>query len=347
MENVYKIRIAEILDGLNFANPFDNSHEDSRFPESKFDSLIKKFTDFNYNSNFKNQDYPDEKYKMPESEFITNNFFNAAPSSSKNSTCAADQSVIWIWNTFGQCVLSNVEMFGFYLGMISILCWVFSTVPQLIMNYKSGKVDQSLSVWFLIFWLAGDTCNMVGCILSHQLPMQVLTGIYYVSMDMVMITQYFCLTLKNRRAQQSNSGSTLAFMVFVPFTATGYFKNLHHPASAIGYSLGVISCIFYMASRFPQIVKNFNRGTTAGVSPLMFLLAICGNIFYGSSVLLSKHDSETWSSYISSHLPWLIGSFGTVVLDITILCQCLFMKPVNTGYVPVDDDEDDDLLQEQ
>ena len=158
-----------------------------------------------------------------------------------------------------------------------------------------------------------------------------------------MITQYFCLTLKNRRNNQ-NHGSTLAFMVFVPFTATGYFKNLHHPASAIGYSLGVISCIFYMASRFPQIIKNFNRGSTTGVSPLMFLLAICGNVFYGMSVLLSKHQTESWSSYISSHLPWLIGSFGTVVLDVTILCQCLFMKTVNTGYVPVDDDEDDDLL---
>lgn len=158
-----------------------------------------------------------------------------------------------------------------------------------------------------------------------------------------MITQYFCLTFKNRQRNQQNQG-TLAFMVFVPFTSIGYFKNLHHPASAIGYSLGVISCIFYMASRFPQIIKNFNRGTTAGVSPLMFLLAICGNVFYGSSVLLSKHASQTWSSYISSHLPWLIGSFGTVVLDITILAQCLLMKPTQTGYVPVDDGEDDDLL---
>merc|ERR1711981_922493 len=158
-----------------------------------------------------------------------------------------------------------------------------------------------------------------------------------------MMTQFFALTCKNNRRQVSGLQSQI-LVIFIPFTTLGYYRDFSKSGQELGYSLGIISCIFYMASRFPQIIKNFNRGTTSGVSPSMFVLAIGGNVLYGSSVLLSKHDSENWSAYVSSHLPWLIGSFGTVVLDVTILCQCLFMKTVNTGYVPVDDDEDDDLL---
>ena len=160
MQNSFNIRITKILDGLNLPNPFEEE-----IIEEKQEPPIIDLNPINLND-------LQNSVIMPESEFITNNFFNENPLS-KNSNCSADKSAIWIWNTFGQCVLSNVEMFGFYLGMISILCWMVSTIPQLIMNYKSGKVDQSLSVWFLIFWLAGDTCNMVGCILSKQLPMQI------------------------------------------------------------------------------------------------------------------------------------------------------------------------------
>merc|ERR1711981_1117702 len=209
--------------------------------------------------------------------------------------------------------------------------------PQLVLNCRTGKVDQSLSVYFLLFWLLGDTCNLIGCVLTKQLPMQVVTGIYYVCMDLVMMTQFFALTCKNQRSR--SAGGTNMLVVFIPFTTLGYYKEFSRSGEELGYSLGIISCIFYMASRFPQIVKNFNRGTTQGVSPSMFLLAIGGNILYGSSVLLSKHSEENWSSYISQHLPWLIGSFGTVVLDITILCQCLFLKQSNQGYQAVEQDE--------
>ena len=100
-----------------------------------------------------------------------------------------------------------------------------------------------------------------------------------------------------------------------------------------------------MASRFPQIIKNFRRGSTEGVSGTMFLLAIGGNVFYATSILLSKNESENWSEYITSHLPWLIGSLGTVVLDVTLFLQCLWLDRNRSGYQTVDQ-ADDDLLED-
>lgn len=34
-------------------------------------------------------------------------------------------------------------------------------------------MDSALSIWFLLLWLGGDTCNLVGSFLADQLPLQV------------------------------------------------------------------------------------------------------------------------------------------------------------------------------
>lgn len=37
-------------------------------------------------------------------------------------------------------------------------------------------MDQAISIWFLLLWLGGDTCNLVGSFLANQLPLQVTCG---------------------------------------------------------------------------------------------------------------------------------------------------------------------------
>lgn len=34
-------------------------------------------------------------------------------------------------------------------------------------------MDSALSIWFLLLWLGGDGCNLVGSFLADQLPLQV------------------------------------------------------------------------------------------------------------------------------------------------------------------------------
>ena len=38
---------------------------------------------------------------------------------------------------------------------------------------KTGNMDSALSIWFLLLWLGGDMCNLVGSFLADQLPLQV------------------------------------------------------------------------------------------------------------------------------------------------------------------------------
>lgn len=64
---------------------------------------------------------------------------------------------------------------------------------------------------------------------------------------------------------------------------------------------------------------QFKRKSTEGVSYFLFALVILGNTTYGLSVLLKNPDEgQGERSYLIHHLPWLIGSLGTLALDLIV-----------------------------
>ncbi|KFQ35753.1 Lysosomal amino acid transporter 1, partial [Mesitornis unicolor] len=90
-----------------------------------------------------------------------------------------------------------------------------------------------------------------------------------------------------------------------------------------GFICGYVSCVFYLGSRFPQLYKNFQRRSTEGTSYLLFALAMMGNCTYGLSLVLKMPPTKSFRTlYFLHHLPWLIGSFGVLFLDIFVSFLC-------------------------
>jgi len=66
-------------------------------------------------------------------------------------------------------------------------------------------------------------------------------------------------------------------------------------------------------------VLQYLRKSTEGVSYFLFALVILGNTTYGISVILKNPDpGQGETSYLLHHLPWLIGSLGTLSLDLLV-----------------------------
>ena len=42
------------------------------------------------------------------------------------------------------------------------------------------------------FFCSGDLMNLIGCILTDQLPIQKITAVYYITMDVVLLSHYKC-----------------------------------------------------------------------------------------------------------------------------------------------------------
>ncbi|KAK1801063.1 hypothetical protein P4O66_022767, partial [Electrophorus voltai] len=243
----------------------------------------------------------------------------------------------WIWHGLGECVRDARDIASVILGLLSLVCFMVSSLPQYYRSCKTGNMDSALSIFFLLLWLAGDTCNLIGSVLAEQLPLQIYTAVYYVFADLLMLSMYFYYSTKNRLAIHRNRrlmnvagvlcglGISASMLQLSPAPAPGpghasgphrTLLSLDQQAieafstkETIGFVIGSFSSLLYLSSRLPQIYTNFRRKSTEGVSYFLFALVILGNSTYGLSVLVKNPDEgHSESSYIVHHLPWLIGS---------------------------------------
>ncbi|XP_019944679.1 lysosomal amino acid transporter 1 homolog isoform X2 [Paralichthys olivaceus] len=272
-----------------------------------------------------------------------------------NFTSLCPNGSQWVWNGLGECAQDSRDMASIYLGLLSILCFMVSSLPQYYSSCKNGNMDSALSIWFLLLWLGGDTCNLVGSFLADQLPLQTYTAVYYVIADLLMLALYFYYKLNNRMKERRRVLHVVGVACVLGFTA----NLIHLPGLAdrqevissgftsrallstsdlsqvktftskeiIGFSIGSVSSVLYLCSRLPQMYTNFKRKSTEGVSYFLFALVILGNTTYGLSVLLKNPDDDQGEkSYLIHHLPWLVGSLGTLSLDVMISFQFIIYR---------------------
>jgi hypothetical protein len=119
-----------------------------------------------------------------------------------------------------------------------------------------------------------------------------------------------------------------------------------------------MSTILYLGSRPPQLYKNYRRKSTEGLSPLLFMAAFSGNLFYSSSLLTNpnawadappyggggwadEHGNDRWE-WIGRAIPFFLGAFGVLGLDGFMGVQFLMYGPRDTddeSLIGADDED--------
>lgn len=268
-----------------------------------------------------------------------------------NFSICPNGSIQWIWDVFGECAQDGWDEASVGLGLVSILCFAASTFPQYIKACKTGNMDQALSLWFLLGWIGGDSCNLIGSFLADQLPLQTYTAVYYVLADLMMLTLYFHYKFKNRPSSLSAPINSVLLFILGTVCITPLL-SISDPVAVpregfrgrmllsvepgnkpftkkevIGFVIGSVSSVLYLLSRLPQIRTNFLRQSTQGISYSLFALVMLGNTLYGLSVLLKNPEvGQSEGSYLLHHLPWLVGSLGVLLLDTIISVQFLVYR---------------------
>ncbi|KAL8659600.1 MAG: hypothetical protein Q9202_007039 [Teloschistes flavicans] len=106
-----------------------------------------------------------------------------------------------------------------------------------------------------------------------------------------------------------------------------------------GQIFGYLCAALYTGSRLPQLLLNYRRQSTEGISMLFFIFACAGNVTFVMSIFafepecvklgheyaaMQCEDGE-WSAeyrkYILVNTSWVIGSAGALVLDLLIFVQ--------------------------
>lgn len=116
-----------------------------------------------------------------------------------------------------------------------------------------------------------------------------------------------------------------------------------------GQVFGWLCAVLYLGSRLPQLLLNWRRKSTEGVSMLFFLFACLGNLTYVLSIFafeprcraggpgakcLPGEAGRIYGRYMLVNLSWLAGSAGTLLLDMAIFVQFFIYSR--------GDDEDDE-----
>lgn len=108
--------------------------------------------------------------------------------------------VQWIYKGLNDCVYDARGIASEALGIASILTWMIVSIPQMVKNCRNIRGIEGISFLLILMWTLGDTANLVGAILTKQLPLQIYLAIYFVFADLILFGQflYFNLWWKRR-----------------------------------------------------------------------------------------------------------------------------------------------------
>jgi solute carrier family 66 (lysosomal lysine-arginine transporter), member 1 len=96
--------------------------------------------------------------------------------------------------------LTTRESLSGIFGSISLACWIFLLVPQLVENYRNGSAE-AISLAFIFVWFIGDICNLAGALWAGLVPVVVAIGVYFCIADGVLIGQCMYYSVRNRRRE--------------------------------------------------------------------------------------------------------------------------------------------------
>ncbi|KAI1419344.1 PQ loop repeat-domain-containing protein [Xylaria sp. FL1777] len=128
-----------------------------------------------------------------------------------------------------------------------------------------------------------------------------------------------------------------------------------------GQIFGWLCAVLYLGSRLPQLLLNFRRKSTEGISVLFFLFACLGNLTYVLSIFAYDpvcreakcrpgEAGRIYGRYLLVNASWLAGSLGTLLLDLSIFAQFFVYDQEEGELNEAVDDEDsnaDDSLWDQ
>ncbi|KAK5321598.1 hypothetical protein LTR70_004154 [Exophiala xenobiotica] len=92
------------------------------------------------------------------------------------------------------------EAFSGVLGSVSLACWIFLLIPQLIENYRNQSAE-AISLAFVIVWFLGDVANLLGAVGAGLVPTIIAIAVYFCISDGLLIGQVLYYGIRNKRRE--------------------------------------------------------------------------------------------------------------------------------------------------
>lgn len=263
--------------------------------------------------------------------------------------------------------------FSEILGWTSIICWIVVFTPQLFENYKRKSGESLSVLFLFIWLLGDILALVGLILCNLEIFQIVLTAYYTIVDSLLILQIYYYRRYRETEevrildgsatenepllhsrnddvessavAAQKRFNSAFLNPLYVVYLLSLFtsvmagsdssdgMDHLPEYAKYIAYFCGYASAVLYIGSRIPQIYKNYQLKSCEGLSVWLFILSVIGNLTYVFSIFARYVDQDYSQSYITTQLPYLIGSGGTLIFDFTIFTQFFYYRKIEiAGY---------------
>jgi uncharacterized protein with PQ loop repeat len=249
----------------------------------------------------------------------------------------------------------NGQFLSWIFSIISNILWLFVFIPQFYTNYKNKNAD-GISLLLLFFMFFGDIFLLISSIAKNLNYVIIYTCVYHVCLDLIIISQSIYYRIDKSPNDNDNDNEefqetiqllnenyfnyTCFYFTFYEtvFFIVGTILSLSislllfiHNSSYISNSIAWISTLIFTSARIPQIILNYKRKSTKGLSFLSFVIINIANIFFLLSILilLLDLDPTNYLNYIISIIYFIVGNITSSCFDLIIFYQ--FYKYTNNN----------------
>lgn len=130
----------------------------------------------------------------------------------------------------------------------------------------------------------------------------------------------------NTVASAASSLASKSIPLLASWSALGYF---------IGNTASWSSNTLYVVSRIPQISRNYERKSTEGVSPALFIAVLVGNAAYTLAVATEWQavtDPVEKAKFVVAEMPFIVGGIATTLMDLIIFAQLYLYRNNGIAY---------------
>jgi uncharacterized protein with PQ loop repeat len=207
---------------------------------------------------------------------------------------------------------NNNDNLSYIFGIISLIFYSIVYIPQFHLIYKL-KNSSGISIWTILLWTQADILSLVGTIVLQLHKSIIIIGWYHyiVGVAMIMWILYY--------RKYNTILETLGVIIFLLInTSVCIYLNItiNESHDTIGESIGWLTMGLYLLGRFPQIWMNYKLKSTEGLSILMYVFTMLGNITYIIIIILEPENN----------MPWLVNGITTILLDILVVGQHYYYK---------------------
>ena len=206
-------------------------------------------------------------------------------------------------------------------SLFSVIFYAIVYVPQFYIVFKT-KSSEGISIYMMLFYTLADSLSLMGTLLLLLQSNLVAIGWFHFVMSICMLITIYIHDNERNILKGILLNIFLVIIVSLCIWVHVNLYNTYIENVVIGTSIAWITTSLYIIGRIPQLIHNYKRRSTEGLSKLMYIFTILGNVCYLLSIVTYSIDPE----YIIINIPWIVLTVINSLLDILVIIQYYYYK---------------------